>query len=125
MRGPRAPHFVHSCDKHRDEGEGKRAQCLPPKPVNIPERHMNRHLSTRSAALCQKGGKDEGAYGLGNMDVQILARRFTIITLFAALFAISFSAAVVHGGGGGAQSHFGANYTCLESSSPFCSGEHK
>ncbi len=96
-----------------------------PKPVNIPERHMNRHLSTRSAALCQKGGKDEGAYGLGNMDVQILARRFTIITLFAALFAISFSAAVVHGGGGGAQSHFGANYTCLESSSPFCSGEHK
>lgn len=55
----------------------------------------------------------------------IFARRFTIITLFAAVFAITFSAAVVRGGGGGAQSHFGANYTCLESSSPFCSGEHK
>jgi len=86
---------------------------------------MNRRLSTRSAALCQKDDKDEGAYGSRNMEVAILARRFTIITLFAAVFAITFSAAVVRGGGGGAQSHFGANYTCLEGSSPFCSGEHK
>lgn len=51
----------------------------------------------------------------------ILARRFTIITLFAAIFAISFSAVVVRTGGGGAQqSHFGANYTCLESSGGYC-----
>ncbi|TCU22879.1 hypothetical protein EV130_10820 [Rhizobium azibense] len=50
----------------------------------------------------------------------ILARRFTVITLFAAVFAITFSAAVVRGGGGGAQSHFGANYTCLNVTSPFC-----
>ncbi|MBB3657323.1 hypothetical protein FHX15_002555 [Rhizobium sp. BK650] len=55
------------------------------------------------------------------MDVFILARRFTIITLFAALFAISFSAVVVHTGGGGAQqSHFGANYTCLAGSGGYC-----
>ncbi|NLS02923.1 hypothetical protein HGP14_05990 [Rhizobium sp. P32RR-XVIII] len=51
----------------------------------------------------------------------ILARRFTVITLFMAVFAITFSAAVVHGGGGGgSQSHFGASYTCLNSTSPFC-----
>ncbi|MDR7146485.1 hypothetical protein [Rhizobium sp. BE258] len=59
------------------------------------------------------------------MDVLILARRFTIITLSAAVFAVAFSAAVVRGGGGGAQSHFGANYTCAEISSPFCSGAPK
>jgi hypothetical protein len=56
------------------------------------------------------------------MDVLTLARRFTVITLFAAVFAITFSAAVVRGGGGGAQSHFGANYTCLNVTSPFCTG---
>ncbi len=50
----------------------------------------------------------------------ILARRFTIITLFAAVFAISFSVAVNRNAGGGAQSHFGANYTCFDASRPFC-----
>ncbi|SEH59441.1 hypothetical protein SAMN05216228_1004113 [Rhizobium tibeticum] len=50
----------------------------------------------------------------------ILARRFTIITLFAALFAVSFSAVVSRNAGGGAQSHFGANYTCFDATSPFC-----
>lgn len=54
------------------------------------------------------------------MNVFTLARRFTIITLFAAIFAIGFSAAVVHDGGGGAQSHFGASYTCLQTSGPLC-----
>lgn len=63
----------------------------------------------------------KGAYRGKDMDVFILARRFTIITLFAAIFAISFSAVVVRTGGGGAQqSHFGANYTCLESSGGYC-----
>jgi hypothetical protein len=55
-----------------------------------------------------------------DMDVLILARRFTIITLFAAIFAVSFSAAVNRNAGGGAQSHFGANYTCLDKNSPIC-----
>jgi hypothetical protein len=55
-----------------------------------------------------------------DMDVLILARRFTIITLFAAIFAVSFSAAVNRNAGGGAQSHFGANYTCLDKNSPLC-----
>ncbi|WP_454848808.1 hypothetical protein [Rhizobium binxianense] len=54
------------------------------------------------------------------MNVFILARRFTIITLFAALFAFGFSAAVVHNGGGSAQSHFGASYTCLQTGGPLC-----
>ncbi|MEF3125901.1 hypothetical protein [Rhizobium leguminosarum] len=54
------------------------------------------------------------------MNIYILARRFSIITLFAAIFAITFSAAVVHQGGGGAQSHFGASYTCLERNGTFC-----
>jgi len=54
------------------------------------------------------------------MDMLILARRFTIITLFAAVFAVSFSAAVNRNAGGGAQSHFGANYTCFDASRPFC-----
>jgi len=55
------------------------------------------------------------------MGMIILARRFTIITLVSTVFAISFSAAVQHSSGSGAQSHFGANFTCLESSSAFCS----
>lgn len=55
-----------------------------------------------------------------DMDVLIMARRFTIITLFAAIFAFSFSAAVNRNAGGGAQSHFGANYTCLETSGTYC-----
>ncbi|CDM56973.1 MULTISPECIES: hypothetical protein [Rhizobium] len=54
------------------------------------------------------------------MDMLILARRFTIITLFAAVFAVSFSAVVSRNAGGGAQSHFGANYTCFDATSPFC-----
>ncbi|WP_200950954.1 hypothetical protein [Rhizobium sp. Root1220] len=54
------------------------------------------------------------------MDMLIVARRFTIITLFAAIFAVTFSAAVTRNAGGGAQSHFGANYTCLEGSGPVC-----
>ncbi|UIK13176.1 hypothetical protein LZK80_07965 [Rhizobium leguminosarum] len=52
------------------------------------------------------------------MNIYILARRFSIITLFAAIFAITFSAVVVHQGGGGAQSHFGASYTCLRETAP-------
>lgn len=50
----------------------------------------------------------------------IMARRLTIITLSAAVFAISFSAAVQYSGGGGAQSHFGANFTCLQSAGTTC-----
>ncbi|MBO9133341.1 MULTISPECIES: hypothetical protein [Rhizobium] len=57
----------------------------------------------------------------GEMDMAILARRFTIITLVSAVFAISFSAAVLHSGGSGSQSHFGANFTCLQSTSSYCS----
>ncbi len=52
--------------------------------------------------------------------MMILARRFTIISLFAAIFAVTFSAAVSRNAGGGAQSHFGANYTCLDGSGPAC-----
>jgi hypothetical protein len=37
------------------------------------------------------------------------------------VFAISFSAAVQHNGPSGAQSHFGASFTCLESNSAYCS----
>ncbi|MGO4439692.1 hypothetical protein [Rhizobium sp. RAF56] len=51
----------------------------------------------------------------------IMARRFTIITLSAAVFAITFSAAVQYNGGSGAQSHFGASFTCLQSSGATCS----
>jgi len=51
----------------------------------------------------------------------IMARRFTIITLISAVFAISFSAAVQHSNSSGAQSHFGASFTCLQSTSPYCS----
>ncbi|WP_200847782.1 hypothetical protein [Rhizobium sp. 18055] len=54
------------------------------------------------------------------MDVLTMARRFTIITLFAAIFAFSFSAAVNRNAGGGAQSHFGANYTCADRYSAVC-----
>ncbi|MBY3180494.1 hypothetical protein RWK44_23485 [Rhizobium sp. 25PS6] len=54
------------------------------------------------------------------MNHYIMARRLSIITLFAAIFAITFSAVVVHEGGGGAQSHFGASYTCLERNGSFC-----
>lgn len=51
----------------------------------------------------------------------ILARRFTIITLSATVFALSFSAAVQHSNASGSQSHFGASFTCLQSASPYCS----
>ncbi len=50
----------------------------------------------------------------------VMARRFTIIMLFAAVFALTFSAAVQYGGRSGAQSHFGASFTCLQSGSPYC-----
>jgi hypothetical protein len=82
---------------------------------------MNRHLSTRSATSWQNSTM-KGVYRGKDVDVFILARRFTIITLFAAIFAISFSAVVVrNGGGGGAQqSHFGANYTCVAGSGGYC-----
>jgi hypothetical protein len=50
----------------------------------------------------------------------ILARRFAIVMLFTAVFAIAFSAAVEFGGRSGAQSHFGASFTCLQSGTPYC-----
>ncbi|MDE1994705.1 MAG: hypothetical protein KGI75_19530 [Rhizobiaceae bacterium] len=54
------------------------------------------------------------------MNTMIIARRFTIIMLSAAVFAITFSMAVEHGGRSGAQSHFGASFTCLQSTSAYC-----
>ncbi len=50
----------------------------------------------------------------------IMARRLAIIMLSGAVFAFAFSAAVQHGGGSGAQSHFGASFTCLEQGTPHC-----
>lgn len=62
-----------------------------------------------------------GTWHMGkDTEVLIMARRFTIITLFAAIFAVSFSAAVNRNAGGGAQSHFGANYTCVDRTNPIC-----
>jgi hypothetical protein len=54
------------------------------------------------------------------MNTIIMARRFAIIMLFTAIFAITFSMAVEHGGRSGAQSHFGASFTCLQTGSPYC-----
>lgn len=54
------------------------------------------------------------------MDSIIMARRFVIIMLFAAVFAFSFSVAVEHAGRSGAQSHFGASFTCLQTDAPYC-----
>ncbi|WP_188112656.1 hypothetical protein [Rhizobium tropici] len=54
------------------------------------------------------------------MDSIIIARRFVIIMLFAAIFAFSFSVAVDHAGRSGAQSHFGASFTCVETGTPYC-----
>ncbi|MBB3288122.1 MULTISPECIES: hypothetical protein [Rhizobium] len=54
------------------------------------------------------------------MDSIIMARRFVIIMLFAAIFAFSFSVAVEHAGRSGAQSHFGASFTCVETGAPYC-----
>ncbi|MBB3608864.1 MAG: hypothetical protein QM636_08670 [Rhizobium sp.] len=55
------------------------------------------------------------------MDTIIMARRLAIIMLFAAIFAVSFSVAVDHTGrGSGAQSHFGASFTCLQTGSAYC-----
>ena len=51
----------------------------------------------------------------------IMARRLTIITLSAAVFALTFSAAVQYSSGSGAQSHFGASFTCLQSAGGACS----
>ncbi len=50
----------------------------------------------------------------------IIARRFVVIMLFAAVFAFSFSVAVEHAGRSGAQSHFGASFTCLQTGTPYC-----
>jgi len=55
------------------------------------------------------------------MNTIIMARRFAIIMLFAAIFAITFSMAVEQTGRSGAQSHFGASFTCLQTGSPYCS----
>jgi len=54
------------------------------------------------------------------MDSMIIARRFVVIMLFAAVFAFSFSVAVEHAGRSGAQSHFGASFTCLQTGTPYC-----
>ncbi|WP_162943852.1 MULTISPECIES: hypothetical protein [unclassified Rhizobium] len=54
------------------------------------------------------------------MDSIIMARRFVIIMLFAAIFAFSFSVAVENAGRSGAQSHFGASFTCVETGTPYC-----
>ncbi len=50
----------------------------------------------------------------------IIARRFVVIMLFAAVFAFSFSVAVEHASRSGAQSHFGASFTCLQTGAPYC-----
>ncbi|MFS8111480.1 hypothetical protein QD460_07155 [Rhizobium jaguaris] len=54
------------------------------------------------------------------MNTIIIARRFAIIMLFAAIFAVTFSMAVDHTGRSGSQSHFGASFTCLQTGSPYC-----
>ena len=54
------------------------------------------------------------------MDSFIMARRFVIVMLFAAVFAFSFSVAVEHAGRSGAQSHFGASFTCVQTGAPYC-----
>ncbi|AGB70538.1 MULTISPECIES: hypothetical protein [Rhizobium] len=54
------------------------------------------------------------------MDSIIIARRFVVIMLFAAVFAFSFSVAVEHAGRSGAQSHFGASFTCVQTGAPYC-----
>jgi hypothetical protein len=81
-------------------------------------------MAKRCQSKARRIGKMQqraAAHHMGkDMDVLILARRFTIITLFAAIFAVSFSAVVNRNAGGGAQSHFGANYTCLDKNGPHC-----
>ncbi len=52
-----------------------------------------------------------------------LARRFTIITISMALFAVGFSVAVSHNSASGSQSHFGANYGCAVNVSSYCKSE--
>jgi hypothetical protein len=54
------------------------------------------------------------------MGTVILMRRLTIIMLFAAIFAFTFSAVVVYSGGGGMQSRLGARYTCLQANGAYC-----
>ena len=53
------------------------------------------------------------------MDSIIIARRFVVIMLFAAVFAFSFSVAV-DASRSGAQSHFGASFTCVQTGAPYC-----
>ncbi|KAA0698442.1 hypothetical protein DTW90_14770 [Neorhizobium sp. P12A] len=50
----------------------------------------------------------------------VMARRLVIIMLFGAIFAFTFSTAVQYGGRSGAQSHFGASFTCVQQGSPYC-----
>ncbi|QND49979.1 hypothetical protein HB780_31435 [Rhizobium lusitanum] len=54
------------------------------------------------------------------MNSIIMAWRFAVIMLFAAVFAFTFSMAVEHTGRSGAQSHFGASFTCLQTGAPYC-----
>lgn len=54
------------------------------------------------------------------LDMNIMVRRLTIIMLSGVVFAFSFSAAVQYGGRSGAQSHFGASFTCVERGTPLC-----
>jgi hypothetical protein len=52
--------------------------------------------------------------------IGIMARRLAIIMLSGVAFAFTFSAAVQLGGRSGAQSHFGASFTCVEQGTPHC-----
>ncbi|CAN7648414.1 hypothetical protein LJR030_001896 [Rhizobium sp. LjRoot30] len=50
----------------------------------------------------------------------ILARRLTIITLSAAIFAMAFSAAVLHSSRAPARVHIGTAAPCYHPASPSC-----
>jgi hypothetical protein len=52
--------------------------------------------------------------------MSVVVRRLAIIMLSGVVFAFSFSAAVQFSGRSGAQSHFGASFTCVEQGTPFC-----
>jgi hypothetical protein len=61
-----------------------------------------------------------GRFNRQGKSMAIMARRLTIIMLFSAIFAFTLSSAVQLGGRSGAQSHFGASFTCLEQNTPYC-----
>jgi hypothetical protein len=61
-----------------------------------------------------------GQVQMQGTDMVVMARRLAIIMLFGAVFAFAFSAAVQNGGRSGAQSHFGASFTCVQQGSPYC-----